>query len=283
MVDVTRKDGVLVPKQRWRFDRLFEEGHDYTIEIHEERSTASHRHYFAAIREAWKNLPEAEGRRHPDPEHLRKWALIKHGYSIKRDVVAESIEQAHAIAALAAQLDESAVIMVQGMIVTIATARSQKTTGIGCMNREEFQKSKQDVLDYVASLIGVSAYTLSAQVPNSSDGSQPTDRADTPAAATLGPQSSEAVAGVTDSNWFDFYIQRLTCDEPGPLSLLNRHAKAMQDGLSQLVEKDENRLAVMRQAWRLVRDRNEQAITVAEYDLRISKLKSIAMGTRHAA
>jgi hypothetical protein len=298
-IDVTRKEArldtgemvaVLVPKQKWLFDRLFpEEGAEYTIEPYEPRSTKSHRHYFAVVREAWKNLPEAAGAQHPDAEHLRKFALIKTGWSIKRNVVCESIEQAHAVSALAGSLDESAVVMVQGMVVTIATARSQKTTGPGCMNREEFQKSKQDVLEYCAGLLGVDVSTLSAQVPHSSDADdrhnddQANHRADTPAAESPGPRTAVQAAGVTLSNWFDWYVERLTRNEPEPLSLLSRHQAAIQDGLGELVKDNKNRQAVCRQAWRLVRDRNEQAITVAEYDLRISKLKSIAMGTRHAA
>jgi hypothetical protein len=44
-LDVIRKDGMLLPKQRWLFDRLFEEGKEYIIEIHEPRSTKSHNRF----------------------------------------------------------------------------------------------------------------------------------------------------------------------------------------------------------------------------------------------
>lgn len=118
---------------------------------------------------------------------------------------------------------------------------------------------------------------------NSSGAASSGDRADAPAAESPGPQSVATAAGVSPSNWFDWYVERLTRHEDEPLSLLHRHESAMRDGLGPLAENDPNKMAVLRQAWRLVRDRNEQSITVAEYDLAIAKLRSIAMGTRHAA
>src|SRR6516165_3686228 len=113
-IDVTRKDGVLVPRQKWAFDRLFVESGDYTIEIHEPRSKRSHDHYHAAVREAWKNLPEHLAPRFPDPDHLRKWALIKTDWCVERTVVCGNAETANQVAALAGRLDESAVVIVQG-------------------------------------------------------------------------------------------------------------------------------------------------------------------------
>jgi hypothetical protein len=284
-LDVTRKDGALIPKQRWLFDRLFAEGQEYTIEIHEPRSNKSHAHFFAVVREAWKNLPEDAGRQHPDPEHLRKWALIKTGWSIKRNVVCETVDMAHQVAAVAGQLDESAVIVVQGTVVTIATARTQKTTGPGAMQREEFQKSKQDVLDYVASLIGVDSATLSSQVSNSSDAQhQASDRTDTPAAN--GPQPNLA-AGVSHSeasllsdDWRDVYLQNLAGVRDQAASLLTRHTDAIQmlGG-----EPNEAELAWMRRAWRLVQKRNEGNLKRGEYEAEVEILKTMPLAAKDAA
>lgn len=233
-IDVVRKDGALVPKsQRWLFDRMFAEGEEYSIEIHEPVSRKSHNHFHAAVNEAWKNLRESDAAQHPDADHLRKWALIKTGWCIKRNVVCETIEQAYAIAAVAGQLDESAVVVVQGKVVTIATARSQKTTGPNCMSREEFQKSKQDVLDYIAGLIGVDAATLSSQVPNSSDAQSQanSDRTDTPAGSS-GPQPLPAGVSYSGepsklpSDWFDLYVMTLTKSQNRALSVLSRDEAA---------------------------------------------------------
>jgi hypothetical protein len=56
-------------------------GEAYPMIPHEDRSTNSHNHFFAAVHEAWKNLPEKMTARFPTSEHLRKWALIKAGYA----------------------------------------------------------------------------------------------------------------------------------------------------------------------------------------------------------
>jgi hypothetical protein len=228
-IDVTRKDGALVPRQKWLFDRLFEEGQSYTIEIHEPRSGSSHRHYFAAVHEAWRNLPEDVAKQHPDSEHLRKWSLIKTGWSIKRNVVCETVEQAHAIAALAGHLDESAVVVMQGKVVTIATARTQKTTGPEAMNREDFQKSKQDVLDYVASLIGVDASTLSSQVSDSS-GQDPDTRTDAPAGECDPPSDSLAGANLSSlrADWREVYIDHMTNPRAAAASVMTRDTDALK-------------------------------------------------------
>ena len=61
-------------------------GECYVLGVNEERSIASHRHYFAAINEAWQNLPEDKVARYPSAEHLRKWALIKSGYHNERSI-----------------------------------------------------------------------------------------------------------------------------------------------------------------------------------------------------
>ena len=273
-IDVTRKDGALVPRQRWLFDRLFEEGKDYTIEIHEPRSTRSHNHYFAAVHEAWKNLPEDLADQHPDSEHLRKWALIKTGWSIKHNVVCESNDKALEVAAVAGRLNESAVIVVQGKVVTIATARTQKTTGPQAMNREEFQKSKQDVLDYVASLIGVDSSTLSSHVSDSSGIAG--DRTDTPAAGR--PHAAQAAgvnqivpASLLSDDWRDVYFQNLAGVRDKPCSLLTRHQDAIQMIGGQ---PNEFELAWMRRAWRLVRDRNEGDLKPDAYDAAVAELKA---------
>lgn len=55
-------------------------GQVYFLEHREERSSASHAHYFACVADAWMNLPDALAERFPTPEALRKYALIMTGY-----------------------------------------------------------------------------------------------------------------------------------------------------------------------------------------------------------
>lgn len=281
-VDVVRKDGALVPKQQWLFDRLFTEGCEYSIEIHEPRSGKSHAHYFATVNEAWKNLPEHHGKRHPDSEHLRKWALIHTGWAIERTVACDSAPVAAAVAAAAASLDESAVIIVQGTIVTIATARSQKMHGPGAMSKEEFQKSKQDVLDYVAGLLGVDVSTLSSQVTNPSDADQRDSQANrrTDAPAARGPQPNAAgatyaeEASLLSQDWRATYFIAMTNVQDRAASLLTRHQQAIQmlGGTP-----NEAELAWMRAAWRLVRDRNEGRLKKGEWESRHERLLAISL------
>jgi hypothetical protein len=270
--------GTLIPKQRWLFDRTFVDGQEYELAIHEPRSTNSHNHYFAAVREAWKNLPEKLSKRYPDPEHLRKWSLIKCGWVIERTVVCGTEAVAAEVAALAARLDESAVVTIYGTTVIIGTARSQKTTGNDAMNKEEFQKSKQAVLEYIAGLIGVDVATLSAQVSNSSEGAARPDRTDTPAAES-GPHPT--AAGVTHSevsvlsdDWRDVYIQNLAGVRDKAASLLTRHTDAIQ-----MIGGEPNaaELAWMRMAWRLVQKRNEDKLKRGEYDAELQKLKTMPL------
>lgn len=293
MPDTGEIVGVLVPKQRWLFDRMFQPGGEYTIEIHEPRSNKSQSHYHAVLRNAWLTMPDNTKKRFVDPDHLRKWSLIQTGWAIERTVACESATTAHAVAATSAALDESAVIIVQGTIVTIATARSQKTTGPGSMNKEEFQKSKQDVLEYVAGLLGVDVSTLSSQVPNSSDGdgrargNQAPDRTDTPAGA--GPQPKPA--GVTYSgqpsklkpDWFDTYVMVMTQSQNRALSALTRDEKARNlTGAPNEWERD-----LQRRIATLVIKRDKNKVSANEFQAGIAAIRAewaaAIKGASHAA
>lgn len=129
----------------------------YFITGRAQRSEESHRHYFAAIEEAWNNLPEAMEEQFPMPEHLRKYALIKTGYRDVRSIVAATEYEAQKIAAFVKPMDEFAAVVVVGNTVHVATAKSQSLKSMG---KDVFQASKQDVLDYIAELVGVKADDL---------------------------------------------------------------------------------------------------------------------------
>ncbi len=138
-------------------DANFVVGETYVLEPVEERSGISHRHYFAAIRDAWSNLPEAAVLQHPSPENLRKTALIKTGYADRRDIVASSKAEALRLAAFIRPMDAYAIVTVTGCVVTVWTARSQS---LRAMPNGEFQRSKTAVLEYCATLIGVTVREL---------------------------------------------------------------------------------------------------------------------------
>ncbi len=132
-------------------------GERYTLEPREERSAESHRHYFATIHTAWQNLPEAAATRFPTEDHLRKWALIKAGYRDERSIACSSKAEANRLAAFIRPMDDFALVIVGGAVVTVYTAKSQSMRAMG---KAEFQKSKDAVLDALAALIGTSADEL---------------------------------------------------------------------------------------------------------------------------
>lgn len=140
------------PRHPRRADRHFVVGMTYVLAEWEERSQASHGHYFAELHNAWLNLPERLAEDFPTAEHLRKYALIKAGYCDERSIVCLAREEAQRVAALAGGLDPFAVVTVEGSLVRVFTAKSQSRRA---MNRQDFQDSKSKVLEIVSAMIGV--------------------------------------------------------------------------------------------------------------------------------
>lgn len=151
------RDGMFVPSDNIAkyCDEQFGEGEIVTFERHEERSIASHNHFMASVQTAWDNLPENDDR-FPTPNALRKWALIKAGYCTEMSVVCDSPEQAQTVASFTGN-SEGSIIVVRGNIVKKYTAKSQS---MKAMNKEEFQRSKSDVMDIIAELIAVTRKRL---------------------------------------------------------------------------------------------------------------------------
>ena len=140
------------PSFQRQADDLFCIGEAYTLAVVEDRSAASHRHYFAAINEAWMNLPEALAGQYPTAEHLRKAALIRAGYHDERSIVCSSKAEALRLASFIKPMDDYALVAISEAVVRVFTAKSQSVRAMG---KAEFQKSKDDVLEVVASMIGV--------------------------------------------------------------------------------------------------------------------------------
>lgn len=134
-------------------DRQFVVGETYTLVAHEERSAASHRHYFACIRDAWMNLPDHIAVEFSTPESLRKRALIDAGFYDERRLVASSPAEARKIAAFLKPLDDFAVVSVAGNVVIERKAKSQSVRSMG---KKTFSESKDAVLNVLANMIGVS-------------------------------------------------------------------------------------------------------------------------------
>ena len=138
-------------------DKRFVIGERYRLDEISERSAASHNFYFAAMNDAWLNLPEDMADRFDTSEKLRKFALIKCGYADQRQIVCASKAEAQRVAAFIKPMDEYAIVTASEAVVTVYTAKSQSMRAMG---KAEFEKSKNDVLNYVASLIGTTPATL---------------------------------------------------------------------------------------------------------------------------
>lgn len=149
----------MVPQARFArlCDRQFVVGEHYRLVPHEDRSAASHRHFFAAVNDAWENLPEHLAERFPTSEHLRKWALIKAGFRDERTLVAASKAEAQRLAAFVRPMDDFAVVVVSEATVTVYTAKSQSVRAMG---KAAFQASKDGVLSVLSEMIGVPPATL---------------------------------------------------------------------------------------------------------------------------
>jgi hypothetical protein len=139
-------------------DRVYTVGEKYTLVEHQDRSQRTHNHYFASLSEAWANLPEDQAERFPTVDHLRKFALIKRGFADQADFVASSKAEAIRLAAFLRSFDEYAVVTIRDNVVTRWTAKSQNRRSMGA---KAFAESKNAVLDYCASLIGVAPEALS--------------------------------------------------------------------------------------------------------------------------
>lgn len=155
-----RWDGnVMAPLPRFErhCDREFTVGEIYLLDPIEQRSAASHRHYFSCINTAWQSLPEDLAGRFPSPEHLRKYALIQCGYADEQSIVCASKAEAARVAAFIRPIDEYSIVTVSECVVTRYTAKSQSHKAMG---RKAFAESKDRVLDYVSSLIGTDVTAL---------------------------------------------------------------------------------------------------------------------------
>jgi hypothetical protein len=135
-----------------RADAFYTVGERYIMAPVCQRSDATHKHEFAWLREAWMSLPDHLAERFPSAEHLRKWALIRAGYSDSHTITCASKAEALRVAAFIRPIDEFAVVIASGATVTRYTAKSQSRRAMGA---KEFQDSKTAIMEVVGKLLGV--------------------------------------------------------------------------------------------------------------------------------
>ena len=150
----------LRPRHPARADKYLVVGQTYTIVEHQDRSQASHNHEFAYLTDAWRSLPETLADTIPSPEHLRKQALIETGHYDETKVDAGSQAAALRVAAMMRSIDDLSMVVTRGPLVVRRTAKSQSRRA---MDKATFERSKGDVLGWVAGILGVEPGTLAMQ------------------------------------------------------------------------------------------------------------------------
>lgn len=145
-------------------DEQFEHGADYSMAAIDERSGNSHDHFFCATREAFDNWPEDYPHALPDEDHLRYHALIATGYYDQVVVYGETAEAANADALKIVRRVPYAEISAFETVAIVRLPRTmKKQRNGGDMDRAEWQKAKQDCLDFYAAVLGISVDQLREQ------------------------------------------------------------------------------------------------------------------------
>jgi len=145
--------------KRWKeaAQALFAHDGRYFMSEEKQRSHNSHSHYFASVSNAWKNLPEELAQEFPSSEHLRKWALVKAGLCDHYRIALKDELSASEAMAMVRKMDDYAIIRQRGDCMDVFTPQSQSYKAMG---KEDFQDSKDKVLDIIAELIGTTKNTL---------------------------------------------------------------------------------------------------------------------------
>jgi hypothetical protein len=110
------------------------------------------RRFFAALRDAWSNLPDEMRDRFPNAEVLRKNALIAIGYCDVMTVVAGSKSAAPQIANAFKARDQYCIAIPRGDVVTIYTARSMARR---VLLKKDFREVADKVFHWIAQTTGV--------------------------------------------------------------------------------------------------------------------------------
>lgn len=140
-------------------DKRYVVGETYTMDEIHVRSQQTHRHYFATIHAAWESLPDDLRPQYPSAEHLRKLALIHTGYATMVQHPCKSAAEAERLAAAIKPYDSYQLVLTEGSVVTVYHALSQDHRS---MNKQQFQDSKEKVLNWIGDLIGADPTELRA-------------------------------------------------------------------------------------------------------------------------
>ena len=134
----------MVPVARYRnhAERQYQDGVEYPLVPLEARSRAAHSRYFAALNDAYHNLPEGIARRWETVEHFRKWVLIEVGEFYEKEfefIGADAERQARRLAAFIRTEDEFARIFVTCIEAGTFSEDSAVEAAVAFWNRDHSQ------------------------------------------------------------------------------------------------------------------------------------------------
>lgn len=155
---------VPLPQQKALCDEQYAVHERYRLVPLQQRSMRSHNHYFAALNDAWRALPDEQAIRFPTVDHFRKWCLIQTGWHNRREIACSSKAEARRFAAFIRQADEYGVCYAEEAAVVHLTARSQSMKAMG---KADFQQSKEDVLAKAAEMTTMTAEQLNQEAGRS--------------------------------------------------------------------------------------------------------------------
>lgn len=156
----------MVPTIRYRnlAKRQFHIDAEYPLAIIEERSRPAHSRYFAALNDAFENLPEGIAARFPTAMHFRKWLLIEAGWFVEKEFRFKGHDrkvQARRLATYVRTEDEYARITISDIVeedgspASVVIIRKAQSQDHSSMDKEKFKASSDAVLDLAAHFIQV--------------------------------------------------------------------------------------------------------------------------------
>ena len=141
-----------------RCDELFAHGEQVLMHEDKERSSPSHRQFFAVLNDAYANLPEIEAKQYPTRDIFRGMALIETGHFNERKFCAVSEDEALRIAKFLQRDDGS--IQVIATNGTWVVERSPVSQSFSRMDATTFQRVRDDVLAWCADKLGITVEEL---------------------------------------------------------------------------------------------------------------------------
>lgn len=156
----------MVPNFRYRIvaGRQFHVGEEYPLVVMESRSRAAHNRYFAALNEAFHNLPETMAERWPTVEHFRAWLLIETHWCYEKEIDCADEKNARRLAMHSRSESPHA------RIILATDPKTSKKTKVfikvpmsqdhSAMDKEAFKQSSDAVLDLAAHFVSVSKGSL---------------------------------------------------------------------------------------------------------------------------